>query len=124
MFNADEIQWMREAQAIHAYTDKAYYIPAPDTTNLDGHGQPTASTTKTYFDCAIVDTVKRENWREMDVEDVEMEIYFSALAPAKGGKIVPVSRFGQSVTEKTFEIVGIQDRGVFGFVCALKAVSI
>jgi hypothetical protein len=30
----------------------------------------------------------------------------------------------EDVTEKTFEIVGIQDRAAFGFVCALKAVAI
>lgn len=124
MFNAADIQWMREAQAIHAYTDTAYYIPPPDTSTLDEYGQPTASTTKTYFDCAFVDTAKQENWQEADIEVVDAEIYFSTLAPAKGGTIKPVTRFGQAVTERRFEIVGIQDRGAFGYVCALKAVSI
>ncbi len=123
-FTSADVQNMREAQTVHAYTDTAYYIPAPDNSTLDEYGQPTPSTTKTYFECAFVDTAERENWREMDVEEVEAEIYFSALSPTKGGTITPVTRFGQSVAEKRFEITGIQGRGAFGFVCALKSVAI
>lgn len=123
-FTADDITNMREAQGIHAYTDTAHYIPAPDLTSLDEYGQPTASTSELLISCAFVDTVKKENWREMDIEELDAEIYFDTFAPAKGGKVKSISRFGQTVTNRTFEIIGIQDRGAFGYVCALKAVTV
>lgn len=123
-FTAADITNMREAQAIHAYTDTAHYIPAPDSTNLDEYGQPTASTSELLVTCAFVDTAKRENWRDADIEELDAEIYFDAFSPSKGGKVKSITRFGQTVTNRTYEIIGIQDRGAFGYVCALRAVTI
>lgn len=120
----DDIANMREAQGIHAYTDTAYYIPAPDLSNLDEYGQPTPAATETLMTCAFVDTGKAENWRDADIEQLDAEIYFSSLTPVKGGKVRTASRFGQAVASRTYEIVGIQDRGAFGWVCALKVVTI
>lgn len=123
-FTAADVTNMREAQGIHAYTDTAHYIPAPDTSSLDEYGQPTASTTELLFDCAFVDGGKAETWKDADIEVLDAEIYFDAITPTKGGKIKSITRFGQTVTNKTFEIVGIQDRGAYGFVCALKVVTV
>lgn len=115
---------MQTAQGMHAYTDLAIYIPAADNANLDTYGQPTVSTTETEFICAFVDGGKAETWREADVETLDAEIYFVDITPIKGGTIEITERFGVPVTHKTYEIVGIQDRGAFGYVCALKAVTI
>jgi hypothetical protein len=123
-FTSADVDNMREAQGIHAYTDRAAYIPAPDLTNLDEYGQPAVSAVEITIDCAFVDQAKRENWREADIEQLDAEIYFSAVTPTKGGNIKVLSRFGQPVTEQTFEITGIQDRGTFGWVCALRAVTL
>jgi hypothetical protein len=123
-FTAADITNMRDAQAIHAYTDTAHYIPAPDTSNLDEYGQPTVSTQELLIACAFVDGGKAETWKEADIEVLDAEIYFDAFAPNKGATIKSITRFGQTVTNKTFEIVGIQDRGVFGYVCALKAITL
>lgn len=109
----------------YAFTDLAYYVPEADTTTLDEYGQPTASTERVPVSCSFTDKPKMETWRgDADVQAVEAEIRFASPAPTKGGKFIISERFGEHITEKTFEIIGIQDRGAFGYVCALKAVSI
>lgn len=123
-FVADDIANMVEAQSIHAYVDLANYIPAPNMASLDDYGQPTPEGVETEFTCAFVDGGKAESWKEADIEVLDAEIYFTDITPTKGGKIKIVKRFGQAVTNKTYEIVGIQNRGAFGWVCALKAVTI
>lgn len=123
-FTPTDIANMSDAQGIHAYTDTAYYIPAPDMTNLDEYGQPTASTQELLIQCAIVDGGKAEAWQSADIEILDAEIYFDTFLPSKGAEIKIITRFGVSVDNKTFEIVGIQDRGEFGYVCALKAITI
>lgn len=116
---------LQRRTADHAYTDAGYYIPEPDLTTLDEYGQPTASTTLIPVSCSFTDKPNRETWRgDVDIETVEAEARFSTPAPTKGGRFRITERFGQTVAERTFEIIGIQDRGTFGFVCALKVVTI
>ena len=123
-FTAADIANMVEAQEIHAYTDTAHYIPAPDMSNLDEYGQPTNSTQELLIQCAFVDGGKAETWQTADIEVLDAEIYFNAFAPSKGATIKAITRFGRPVVNKTYEVVGIQDRGAFGYVCALKAITI
>lgn len=123
-FTPADIANMAEAQGVHAYTDTAYYIPAPDMSSLDAYGQPTVSTQELSIPCAFVDGGKAETWTTADIEVLDAEIYFDVFAPSKGGKIKSITRFGQLVTNKTYEIVGIQNRGPYGYVCALKVVTI
>ncbi len=123
-FTDADITNMREAQGIHAYTDTAYYIGTPDLSNVDEYGQPVGPGAETLIDCAFEDKAKTENWTEADIEALDAEIYFSDVTPTKGGNIRIVSRFGQAVTPKTYEIVGIHDRGAFGYVCGLKVVAL
>lgn len=123
-FTPTDIANMSEAQGIHAYTDTAHYIPAPDISNLNEYGQPTVSTSELLILCAFVDGGKAELWTSADIEILDAEIYFDVFLPTKGAKIKIITRFGKPVDNKTFEIVGIQDRGEFGYVCALKAVTI
>jgi hypothetical protein len=116
---------LQRRTAAHAYTDTAYYTPEADLTSLDEYGQPTASTSRVPVSCSFTDKPKIENWRgDADVESVEAEIRFTTPAPDKGGRITIARRFGQPVAERTFEIIGIQDRGTFGYVCALRAVTL
>jgi len=123
-FTDADIANMVESQGIHAYVDTAVFTPAPDMNNLDDYGQPTASVTTTEFSCACVDGGKAEAWKDADIKILDADIYFTDITPTKGGTIQITERFGEAVTNKTFEIVGIQDRGAFGYVCALKAITL
>ena len=124
-FTAADVENMATAQEIHAYTDIAAYIPAADPNTTDSYGQPTASSDEITMMCAFVDTTKTERWRaDAEIENIDAEVFFTGYTPTKGGSIKILKRFGRDVTNKTFEIIGIQDRGPFGFVCALKAVVV
>ena len=124
-FTADDITNMRTAQEIHAYTDRAIYTPAADPNVTDEYGQVIPPTTQYSGDCAFVDSAKSEDWRDnADVENIEAEIFLAFVAPTNGGKFTIVSRFGQDVINKTFEVVGVQDRGAFGYVAALRVASL
>jgi hypothetical protein len=123
-FTSADIANMVEAQKIHAYVDTVHFIPAPDLNTLDAYGQPTISTLELLVQCAVVDGGKAESWKDADIEVLDGELYLDAFLPNKGDKVKVITRFGQPVTNKTYQIVGVQDRGAFGYVCALKAVTI
>jgi hypothetical protein len=123
-FTSADIANMVEAQEIHAYVDTAVYIHAPDPNVTDSYGQVTQPTTEYSGECAFVDQAKRENWREADIEQLDAEIFLTFITPTKGGTFRITHRFGEAVTNVTFEVVGVQNRGAFGYVCALKAVSL
>lgn len=119
---AAQLQRMTEGAT---YTDTAYYIPEASGA-LDEYGQPTPSTTRTLVSCSFTDKPSSEKWKGYaDVEELAAEIRLSALIPTKGGRVTIVSRFGEEVvTQQTYEVIGIQDRATFGYVCALKVVTI
>lgn len=109
----------------YSYTDEGYYLTAANPDITDAYGQPTASAEETLVECSFTDKVNEERWRgDADIETIIAEVRWSTPAPEKGGSFRITRRFGLSVTEKTYEIVGIKDRGAFGYVCALKAVTI
>ena len=111
--------------AAHAYTDAGYYILPADPDVTDEYGQPTASGSSVSVACSFTDKPKMERWRaDVEIQEIDAEVRFATPAPTKGGTFKITKRFGSSVTEQKFEIVGIQDRGPFGFVCALKAVVV
>jgi hypothetical protein len=119
---ASQLQRVTEA---HAYTDAAVYYGEPTLVSVDEYGQPTYAATGTTFACSFTDKPKMELWQDADIQAVEAEIRFTDVTPTKGGRIKITKRFGDSdYADKTFEIIGIQNRGTFGYVCALRAVSI
>ena len=111
--------------ATRIYNDTADYV-ARTQSGVDTYGQPTYSTTSTSVSCSFTDKVSREAWTEYaDVESVEAEIRVASVTPTKGNYFTLTGRFGDSTfTDKSYEIIGIKDRGEFGFVCALKAVDL
>ena len=107
------------------YYDEAVYITPADPNTTDEYGQPSGTATETTLACSFTDKPNAERWRgDVDIEQLAAEVRFSSLIPTKAGRVRIIKRFGVDVTEKTFEVIGLQDRGDFGFVCALKAVSL
>lgn len=119
---ANQLQRRTESAS---FTDTANYFAPPSLSVLDEYGQPTQTTQHTAVSCSFTDKPAVEKWTGYaDIEEIAAEVRVSSITPAKGGRFTIISRFGNDVTEKTYEIVGIQDRGAFGYVCALKAVTI
>lgn len=109
----------------HAYTDAGFYIPAPDVATLDDYGQPTASTSLVPVSCSFTDKPSAEKWQGYaDIAEIVAEVRWATPQPNKGAQFKISKRFGNFANEQTYEIVGVQDRGAFGYVCALKAVTI
>ncbi len=114
------------------YTDTATILQDANP-DLDGFGQPTGDTpTSTGIACSFTDAIKQspaalEKWKDFaDISEIDAEIRWKGSpTPAKGNRVTLTGRFDSSdYTDNTFEIIGIQDRDVFGFVCALKKVAI
>jgi|SRR3972149_5330548 len=108
------------------YVDSAYLLIDVPSGTYDEYNQPVITTSEVPIACSFTDKPKSESWQDYaDIENIEAEIRFLAPTPEKGNKIKIVGHFGDlSYHDKTFEIIGIQDRGLFGCVCALKATTI
>lgn len=108
-----------------AYGDTANYI-ARTTSSSDSYGQPTYSTTSTAITCSFTDRPARERWADYaDIGAVEAEIRFASPAPNKADYITLTGHFDDSAyVDKTYEIIGIRNRGALGYVCALRAVEL
>ena len=121
--NARISGYIRRIQAVRFYSDTGNYI-ARTVTGHDTFGQPTYSESTTAIVCSFTEQASAELWRNFaDIETTDCEIRFDAVTPAKGDRFTLTYRFGLAVTNQTFEIVGIRDRGTVGYVCALRAVS-
>lgn len=102
--------------------------------SYDDYGQPVYTDVEDEVRCSFTDKLSAEaleQWKPYaDIESIQAEIRFTGDKPAKGDVIKLKSRFDrenyekQRYTEQQFEIVGIRDRDVFGYVCALKEVQI
>jgi len=108
----------------YAFGDKARYYSEPDLSSLDNAGQPTETTDYEEIDCNFTDKVSSENWIDLvDAENIQAEIRLKAIEPNKGGRFELMKKFNLDLaTSLTYEIVGIKNRGEFGYVCALKVV--
>ncbi len=117
-----ELQRRTEA---HFYGDTAAVL-SDTVTSLDAFGQPNVTVTTTNISCSFFDMPDKEKWKGYaDIESIAAEIRFTSPAPSKGNRVTLKGRFdGTGYTDKTFEIVGIQNRDVFGYLCALKAAQI
>ena len=98
----------------------------------DTYGQPTYTTSTAEVSCSFSDKPSPEVWAGYaDIENIIAEIRFVGTKPSKGDLVTLSHRFdrddsdSQDFTAVTdFEIVGIKDRDVFGYVCALKKVAV
>jgi hypothetical protein len=107
------------------YGDTANYITRTASTP-NSFGELTYTESTTAIVCSFTDQASAESWKQFaDVQTVDGEIRFSAVTPRKGDAITITGRFDNSAfVDKRYYIVGIKDRGAFGFVCALRAVDL
>lgn len=93
--------------------------------SLDEYGQPSVTTTSTAVSCSFTDKPAKENWQDFtDISEIDAEVRFTDATPASGDRFTITGRFDDTnYTDATFEIIDIQNRGAFGFVCALKKVA-
>lgn len=93
----------------------------------NSYGQPSVTVTTTSVTCSFADKPKLEKWEGFaDISQIAAEIrYNSTPIPEKGNRVTLTGRFDSTdFVDATFEIVGIQDRDVFGHVCALMLVTV
>ena len=124
--NARLVAQLQQRVADGFYADTASILQ--DVVNsLDGFGQPSTTTTTTEISCSFTDKPKVEKWEgHADISQIAAEIrYNSTPIPVKGNKVTLTGRFDSTdYVDQTFEIIGIQDRDVFGHLCALMLVTV
>jgi len=102
----------------------------------DEYGQPAYTEVETEVRCSFTESPRAgrdgtEKWTSYaDIEEINAEIRFKGEKPNKGDRVETQSQYyrdgyeEQHYEPQTFEIVGIIDRDTFGYICALKKVSI
>lgn len=107
------------------FGDTATYITRTQS-GTNTFGEPTYTETTSSISCSFTDKASIENWKTSgDIQVVDAEIRLSSLTPSRGDAITITGRFdNSSFTDKRYHIVGIKDRGAFGYVCALKAIDL
>lgn len=131
---SDELtQRLHARVADYTYGDIAYYYgPADADGPLDEYGHPTTEATPIKVECSINDAVGKRRTTEMwtdaiDIGKFDAEIRFApnVITPVKGATFVITQRQGNpEYADHEFEVIGIQDRGNMGFLCALHRVEI
>lgn len=117
---------LQDKTEAYFYGDSATVLQDTVDSLNTSYGKPNVTTTSTDIACNFTDKPKLENWKGYaDIEQIAAEIRFTSPAPVKGNRVTLTGRFdGADYADKTFEIIGIRDRDVFGYVCALMAVQI
>lgn len=112
------------------YIDKALLLAQVPTGAYDEYNQAINTTATIPVDCSFTDILNQrdlEQWKDyVDIETVNALLRYQGTVPQKGWRVKLVSRFDGSPTrdEREYEIVGIQNRAAFGWVVALKAVTV
>lgn len=115
---------LQRKTAEHAFWDTGNLLH--DTvSSLDSYGQPVVSTSSTAVACSFTDMPDLERWKDYaDITQVSAEVRFSSATPVSGDRFTVTGRLDDSAyVDQTFEIIGIKDRGAFGYVCALRKVQ-
>jgi hypothetical protein len=123
--NARLVSQLQRETETGFYSDSAFLLVNVGSGVFDEYNNEIVTVSEVPIECAFTDKPKMEAWRDFaDVQMVEAEIRFAAPTPTKGNRVKVSGRFDSEYTDKTFEIIGIQDRGAMGYVCALQAVAV
>lgn len=107
-----------------AYSSTGFLIRQV-TEEYDEYNQPVTNETLVPVEGNYSDKVSKERWLDYaDAEEISGEFRLETK-PEKGDRLRVVGLFdGTTYEDQDFEIVGIRDRDVFGYVCALKKVEV
>lgn len=107
------------------FKDTATFI-SNNTESYDDYGYPVVNEVTSSVSCSFTDKASQETWGELlDTLNIDAEIRVIDVVPTNGWKVKLTAHFGDSsYVDETFEIVGIKQRTPFGYVCALKRVSV
>lgn len=108
------------------YGDSGYLLIDVSTGAFDDYNNAIVTTTEVPISCSFTDTPSMENWKDLgDVQEINGEVRFATPRPEKGYKFKLTGRFDRhAYPDTTFEIIGIRNRDTFGYLCALKAVTL
>ena len=121
---------LQKQMADHFYTDKALLLIPVPTGTYDSYNNAVVTTSEVPLDCSFTDVLLArdlEMWKDyVDIEIVTSQLRYTGPAPSKGWHVKLVSRFDGAPykDERTYEIIGIQNRSTFGWVVALKVVTV
>ena len=120
------VKHLQRITAKYAYGDLGYLIKQIGTGVFDENNTETMTVIEIPLDCSFTDKPSREIWNDYaDIGQVDAEIRFVGHDPSKGNTVRLSSRFdGTSHSNDTFEIIGISNRYTFGYVVALRKVSL
>lgn len=123
---------LQRVTADKMYPDSAYLLIDVQVLDADGeptyndYNQPIVTTSEIPLSCSFTDNPAQENWiGYADIEVLAAEIRFKNPRPTKGNRVRLIGRFGETTSPNDeYEIIGIRERGTFGYVCALKKVAV
>ena len=111
----------------YMFGDTGYLIKEVWNGSYDIYNHKIVTESLIPVDCSFTDKPTLSIWKEhIDLEILMGEVRFNSNSePTKGDKFKLVGRFGTAYyPDKTFEIAGTTNRDTFGYVCALKAVTV
>lgn len=112
-----------------AYCDNGSLVKKLGTGTYDKDNHEIVGEISVSIPCSFTDinsNKRLEIWRDYaDIQEVNAEVRFEGGSPNKGDTFILNKRFGfTSFNSQRYEIVGIQDRAGFGWLCALKAIKV
>jgi hypothetical protein len=119
---AGQLQRITESSV---YIDKAVILRDVASGTFDTYNHPVTTESEIPAVGSFTDKPTREIWKEhVNLALIEAEYRLKSPKPLDSDRLRITERFGSMTTERTYEVVGISDRGTFGYVVALKAVSV
>lgn len=108
------------------YSDTAYFVLPVPSGIYDEYGNAIVTQSEVHVTCSFTDKPSRESWHDYaDIENIDAEIRVTDIIPTKGYRVKLAARFeNDAYADKEYEIIGIQDRAIFGYLCALKSVTV
>ena len=121
---------LQKQVAVHFYADQALLLIPVPTGAYDSYNNAVVVISEVPLACSFTDVLLArdlEMWKDYaDMEIVTSQLRYAGPEPSKGWHVKLVSRFdGEPYKdEREYEIIGIQNRSTFGWVVALKVVTV